>query len=215
MVTHKKPPSTTLQRFAGTLCVVGIAGLTALGMGVTDAAPAPHETAPKARLVSAATPRVSAFPTAAVLRMHSTVRPHTVTPVASPAPQPAPAPPPVVTTTTTPPVTTPVTAPAAPPAEATPTDPLGLIPQFESLGASAQVADEFVCIAWAESRDEPGIVNEASQSSGLFQFMPSTWASIGMPGLPEDASVATQVEGAWRLFQQRGFQPWTGDPCVS
>ena len=41
MVTHKKPPSTTLQRFAGTLCVVGIAGLTALGMGVTDAAPAP------------------------------------------------------------------------------------------------------------------------------------------------------------------------------
>jgi len=76
------------------------------------------------------------------------------------------------------------------------------------------VATEFVCIAWAESRDTPTIVNQASQSSGLFQFMPSTWAAIGMAGLPEDASVATQVAGAWRLYQESGFGPWTGDPCV-
>ena len=221
MVTHKKPPSTTFQRIAGTLCLTGMLALTALGTSVTNAASLRHETAHRAALDSSTTPSLplTGFPTAAVLKMHSIGHQFTVAPVAASAPKaavPAPvvAPAPAATPQVTTPVTTPVTAPPPPQPVTTASDPLGLIPQFEALGASPGVATEFVCIAWAESRDTPTIVNQSSQSSGLFQFMPSTWAAIGMAGLPENASVATQVAGAWRLYQESGFGPWTGDPCV-
>ncbi|WP_269457487.1 transglycosylase family protein [Nakamurella panacisegetis] len=47
---------------------------------------------------------------------------------------------------------------------------------------------------------------------GAYQFDLGTWQSIGGSGLPSNASAATQDALAYKLWQQRGWSPWT---CAS
>jgi len=68
----------------------------------------------------------------------------------------------------------------------------------------------FACVAWRESRDQPQVVNTSSGAGGLFQFLPSTWASVGYAGAPQDAPVATQIEAAYKLKSIMGTSPWAG-----
>ncbi len=44
---------------------------------------------------------------------------------------------------------------------------------------------------------------------GAYQFDLGTWASVGGSGVPSDASPATQDALAYKLWQQRGWSPWT------
>jgi len=64
------------------------------------------------------------------------------------------------------------------------------------------------CIISRESGGNPRAVNPYSGAGGLFQFLPSTWRSLGFGGLPEDASPATQ----WAAFDKEvalsGYSAW-------
>src|SRR4051812_44702042 len=44
---------------------------------------------------------------------------------------------------------------------------------------------------------------------GAYQFDLGTWASVGGSGLPSNASPATQDALAYKLWQPRGWSPWT------
>jgi transglycosylase-like protein with SLT domain len=62
-------------------------------------------------------------------------------------------------------------------------------------------------VAWCESRYHPTSVNTSSGASGLFQFLPSTWAFT-----PEHASspfdpVANALAAAW-LYNRDGPSQW-------
>ncbi len=65
---------------------------------------------------------------------------------------------------------------------------------------------------WAELRQcESGgnyAVNTGNGYYGAYQFAASTWQSLGYPGLPSDASAATQDEAALRLAVRSGFGQW-------
>ena len=43
---------------------------------------------------------------------------------------------------------------------------------------------------------------------GAYQFTPGTWASLGFPGLPSQASSALQDLGARELEAERGWSQW-------
>lgn len=66
------------------------------------------------------------------------------------------------------------------------------------------------CVAFRESRDNPSAVNPSSGAGGLFQFLPSTWANLGEPGLPENAPVGVQIAAAEKLLSMEGTSPWAG-----
>jgi resuscitation-promoting factor RpfC len=71
------------------------------------------------------------------------------------------------------------------------------------------------CIISRESGGNPRAVNPYSGAGGLFQFLPSTWRSLGFSGLPEYAPVATQ----WAAFDKEvalaGYSAWTPyDGCL-
>lgn len=59
-----------------------------------------------------------------------------------------------------------------------------------------------------ESGGNPRAQNPTSSASGLFQFIDSTWRSVGGTGRAKDASVAEQYRRAERLYASRGTQPW-------
>ena len=65
------------------------------------------------------------------------------------------------------------------------------------------------CIKWAESRDNPRAVGAGSY--GLFQFIPSTWASVGGTGNPVNASVREQTYRAWLVWSRDGgsWREWS------
>jgi hypothetical protein len=92
-----------------------------------------------------------------------------------------------------------VTAPPAPPP--TPTGLGGLPPIFN-------------CIIQHESGGNPQAVNPRSGAAGLFQFMPSTWHSLGYSGSAADYPASVQYEAARRLYASSGTRPWAGDGCV-
>jgi LysM repeat protein len=70
------------------------------------------------------------------------------------------------------------------------------------------------CVISRESGGNPRAVNASSGAGGLYQFLPSTWASLGYSGLPEDASVATQNAAFQQEFALNGTSPWTpSDGC--
>ena len=64
-----------------------------------------------------------------------------------------------------------------------------------------------------ESGGNPYAVNPSSGAGGLFQFMPSTWTSLGYYGAPQNASVATQYAAFQKLYAEMGTSPWVGDGC--
>jgi hypothetical protein len=76
------------------------------------------------------------------------------------------------------------------------------------------VAGMFACIRNAESGGNYSAVNSSSGAGGAYQFMPSTWASLGGAGLPENAPPAEQDAMALKLYQRDGWSPWRGDRCV-
>ena len=69
------------------------------------------------------------------------------------------------------------------------------------------------CVVTRESGGNPRAVNPSSGAGGLFQFLPSTWASLGYSGAPQNASVATQYAAFQKLYAEMGRSPWASDGC--
>ena len=65
-----------------------------------------------------------------------------------------------------------------------------------------------------ESGGDPAAVNGSSGAGGLYGFLPSTWASLGYSGLPQNASAATQREAFQKAYAQSGSGPWSASPPV-
>ncbi len=98
--------------------------------------------------------------------------------------------------------------PAAPPAMA----PSGggsiqdiILSAFAPLGAGAQ--QWALRIAKCESGYNPNAVNRSSGASGLFQFMPSTWAHLPWAGQSVFNPVANAQAAAY-YYQHSGPGPW-------
>lgn len=69
------------------------------------------------------------------------------------------------------------------------------------------------CVIDHESSGNAGAVNPSSGAGGLYGFLPSTWASLGYSGLPEDAPAAEQQQAFATLYAQAGRSPWMTDGC--
>ena len=79
--------------------------------------------------------------------------------------------------------------------------------------ARTPVVDEPVSgtgIWWKLALCESGGTNANTGNGyfGYFQFLPSTWRSVGGSGLPTDHSYATQVATAQRLQARSGWGQW-------
>lgn len=70
------------------------------------------------------------------------------------------------------------------------------------------------CVINNESGGNPRAVNPTSGAGGLFQFLPSTWASLGYSGLPQYAPVSEQYAAFAKLYAEAGTSPWSGDGCA-
>lgn len=65
---------------------------------------------------------------------------------------------------------------------------------------------------WACIREKESNNNYRTPGGGAYQFKNGTWEDMGGTGKPEDADPATQDAMAMKLYQQRGWQPWTTAP---
>lgn len=76
--------------------------------------------------------------------------------------------------------------------------------------APGDVAGALARIAQCESSGDPHAVGvgPAAGHYGKYQFDIPTWYSVGGTGNPADAPEAVQDALAYKLYQQRGFQPW-------
>lgn len=63
-------------------------------------------------------------------------------------------------------------------------------------------------LANCESSGNPRAVSANGLYYGLYQFLPSTWRSVGGSGMPHDASASEQTYRAWLLYQREGRRPW-------
>ena len=81
--------------------------------------------------------------------------------------------------------------------------------RFASRGA--RTTDVALCIAERESNFDPLVVNPATGAAGVFQFMPSTWASLSQMAGWSGASVfdarANVAVAAWTVAHY-GWHPW-------
>jgi LysM repeat protein len=68
------------------------------------------------------------------------------------------------------------------------------------------------CVINAESGGNPQAYNPVSGAGGLFQFLPSTWASLGYagayPGGAQTAPVSVQEAAFNQLYAEAGTAPW-------
>jgi hypothetical protein len=62
-------------------------------------------------------------------------------------------------------------------------------------------------VAWCESRYHPTSVNSSSGASGLFQFLPSTWAFTPYHASSPFDPVANSLAAAW-LYKRDGPNQW-------
>lgn len=124
------------------------------------------------------------------------------------------------TTVTTPPTTTVTTDPGdggddpwSPPPE---------VEQWRSLVAQhfpSNRVDEALEIMWCESRGDPEAYNPYSGASGLFQFIPSTWASASVSAGYSGASAfdpeANTASAAWLAgeYERLGLYYWQAWSC--
>jgi resuscitation-promoting factor RpfC len=70
------------------------------------------------------------------------------------------------------------------------------------------------CVIQAESGGNASAVNPSSGAGGLYQFLPSTWQSLGFSGLPQDASVAEQNAAFAKEYAESGTSAWSAyDGC--
>jgi predicted nucleic acid-binding Zn-ribbon protein len=81
--------------------------------------------------------------------------------------------------------------------------------RFASRGA--RTTDVALCVAERESNFDPLVVNPATGAAGVFQFMPSTWASLSEMAGWSGASVfdarANVAVAAWTVAHY-GWHPW-------
>jgi hypothetical protein len=64
-------------------------------------------------------------------------------------------------------------------------------------------------VARCESSLNPDATSPTGKYLGLWQFDKTTWAEYDGPGEdPRDVGPGAQTKVAWRLFQDRGWQPW-------
>ncbi|MEP7056140.1 MAG: transglycosylase family protein, partial [Actinomycetota bacterium] len=73
--------------------------------------------------------------------------------------------------------------------------------------AHAATSDDFARLRQCESGGDYSI-NTGNGFYGAYQFDLQTWHGLGYPGLPSNASAATQDAAARALQSQRGWQPW-------
>lgn len=79
--------------------------------------------------------------------------------------------------------------------------------------------DEALHIMWCESGGDPNAYNPFSGASGLFQFIPSTWATTapaaGYAGASPFEPVANVASAAWlaNRYQELGQYYWTAWNC--
>ena len=68
------------------------------------------------------------------------------------------------------------------------------------------------CVISRESGGNPQAFNPSSGAGGLFQFLPSTWASLGYagayPGGAQTAPVSVQEAAFAKLYAEAGTAPW-------
>lgn len=68
------------------------------------------------------------------------------------------------------------------------------------------------CVIARESGGNPSAVNPSSGAGGLYQFLPSTWASLGYassyPGGAQTAPVSVQNAAFAKLYAEAGTSPW-------
>src|SRR5207237_4497140 len=72
--------------------------------------------------------------------------------------------------------------------------------------------EQLLRVAWCESRYDPGAYNASHGDSGLFQFIPSTWAAnsarLGYAGASAFDPVASANVAAW-MFSRGSASLWT------
>jgi Transglycosylase SLT domain len=76
---------------------------------------------------------------------------------------------------------------------------------FSPLGAAA--VQWAMNVAWCESRYHPNSVNSSSGASGLFQFLPSTWAFTPYAGYSAFDPKYNALAAAW-LYKRDGPSQW-------
>jgi resuscitation-promoting factor RpfC len=106
--------------------------------------------------------------------------------------------------------------PPAPVAVSVPPAPAPAAPVVSAPAAGGGVSPSSgyeACVIAAESGGNAGAVNASSGAGGLYQFLPSTWASLGYSGLPQNASPAEQQAAFNQLYAQSGSAPWSSDGC--
>lgn len=68
------------------------------------------------------------------------------------------------------------------------------------------------CVIMRESGGNPAAYNPSSGAGGLFQFLPSTWASLGFaasyPGGAQTAPASVQYAAFDKLYAEAGTAPW-------
>ncbi len=81
--------------------------------------------------------------------------------------------------------------------------------RFGSLGSRTE--EVALCVAEAESNFDPLAVNQSTGAAGVFQFLPSTWASLSKLAGRGGASVfearANVAVAAWTVAEY-GWHPW-------
>ena len=99
--------------------------------------------------------------------------------------------------------------PPPPPPPANPAPASSQLPAPVSYAASGFEA----CVIAAESGGNPAAVNPSSGAGGLYQFLPSTWQSLGYSGSPQDAPPSVQRAAFEQLYASQGSAPWSSDGC--
>lgn len=129
----------------------------------------------------------------------------TLTPPPTPVPTPIPTPAPTVAA--------PVIRAPSPKHQAAAT--VALRPVQHLSGIRAEIAAAWpgddrwaLRVTYCETGGYHDFYNERSGASGVWQFMPSTWRSLGQTGDPRSYSVTHQTQQAWRLFQRSGPGQW-------
>jgi len=78
--------------------------------------------------------------------------------------------------------------------------------------STAGMAGFEACVISHESGGNPHAVNPTSGAGGLYQFLPSTWASLGYasvyPGGAQTAPVSVQRAAFAKLYAEAGTAPW-------
>lgn len=73
------------------------------------------------------------------------------------------------------------------------------------------------CVIAHESSGDATVVNSSSGAGGLYQFLPSTWATTPWgsqyPGGAQTAPVSVQNQAFQWLYARQGTSPWSTDGC--